>query len=317
MYVALIILTAIIIAGLLAWFVFPQLFVTVMQGMLRRANGIAIKSATVDGIEWPYLEGGPEDGDTVVLVHGFGGEKDQWTQMAGHLTKTHHVIIPDLPGFGESGAKGREMSYHTAKQAERLRGFLRAIGVDKFHIAGNSMGGMIALRYAEAFPGDLLSMTLLNNAGIVGKERTELEIALEDGKNLLSVSVPDDVDRLLAFLAHEPLAVPAPFKKVMYEKAKAHEDLHNQIFFEELAVEAQEDAFNDRLHLIHTPTLIIWGTHDRLLHVTCADVLREGLPKAHCVIFEETGHVPMMEKPKETADEVLGFIGKVHSGAFA
>jgi len=316
MIYALVIIAAIVIAGLLAWFVFPHVFVAVLQTVFRILNGLQRKSVTVDGIEWPYLEGGPADGEVVVFIHGFGGEKDQWTQMAGFFTKTYRVVIPDLPGFGESGAKGRDMSYHTAKQAERLRGFLQAIGVTKFHITGNSMGGMIALRYAEAFPDDLISMSLLNNAGIIGKEKTELQLALEDGKNLLSISVPDDVDRLLTFLAHEPLAVPAPFKKVMYEKAKAHEDLHNHIFFEELSVEALQDAYNDKLHLIHTPTLVIWGTHDRLLHVTCADVLREGLPKAHCVIFEETGHVPMMEKPKETADEQLAFMAKVHSGAF-
>jgi pimeloyl-ACP methyl ester carboxylesterase len=317
MIYALIIVAAIVLAGLLAWFVFPHVFVAAVQGLMRRASGLTLKSVTVDGIAWPYLEGGPAEGETVIFVHGFGGEKDQWTRMAGHFTKAYHVIIPDLPGFGESGAKGREMSYHTAKQAERLRAFLRALGVEKFHIAGNSMGGMIALRYAEAFPDDLISMTLLNNAGIATDAKTELQIGLEDGKNLLSVSVPEDIDRLLTFLAHEPLAVPAPFKKVMFEKAKAHEDLHNQIFFEELSVEALEDPYNDKLHQIHTPTLIIWGTSDRLLHVTCADVLREGLPRAHCVIFEETGHVPMMERPKETADEQLGFIEKVRSGAFA
>ncbi len=310
------ILAALFLTALTIWFGFPQLVVRLIQGLMRSSSGLWEKSRTVDGITWPYLEGGPAAADTLVLVHGFGGDKDQWVQYAGHLTKTYHVIVPDLPGFGDN-TKDPALTYHTGTQAERLRAFLKALGVERFHLAGNSMGGMIALRYAAAHPEELLSMALFNNAGIIGKEKTELELALDEGKNLLSVSEPADIDRLLGFLAYEPLKVPGPFKKVMFGKAKAAEDLHNKIFFDELAVEALQDAFNDRLAEIHVPTLVVWGTHDRLLHVTCADVLKAGLPKNHCVIFEETGHVPMMERPKESAAEHQEFVERVKSGAYA
>lgn len=278
----------------------PGVFVGLMQNLMRAQSGLKKKRITVDGITWPYLEGGPRGAETIVLVHGFGANKDHWTQYAAHLTKDYHVISPDLPGFGES-TDDPALSYHTQKQADRLRKFLKALGVESFHIAGNSMGGMIALRYVFSYPEDLLSLTLYNNAGVVGTQQSEMEIAYEKGENPLAITSVEDVDRFMKFIAHVPVSLPTVFKKQLFKDAKAREVLHNKILFEELGAEALESPFVDRFGEIKTPTLVIWGRYDRVLNVTCADVLSEAIPGCECAIMEDTGHVPMIERPAESA----------------
>ena len=67
---------------------------------------------------------------------------------------------------------------------------------------------------------------------------------------------------------------------------------------------------NDRLGAINVPTLVIWGRHDRLIDVSCAEVLHAGIEDSELLILEETGHIPMIEKPKETSARQLAFLAK-------
>ena len=96
----------------------------------------------IDIGEWhiEYLEGGK--GDVLVLLHGFGGDKDNWTRMAGFLTPHFRMISPDLTGFGES-TRNVKANYTYAAQVERLHQFMGALGVRTFHIGGNSLPAFI------------------------------------------------------------------------------------------------------------------------------------------------------------------------------
>src|SRR3546814_16125165 len=93
--------------------------------------------------------------------------------LAAHL-RGYHVIAPDLPGFGEN-ERNPQLAYDIAAQTERLKDFIDALGLDRPHVAGNSMGGWIALRYALAYPDALASLILLNTAGVKGANESELE----------------------------------------------------------------------------------------------------------------------------------------------
>jgi pimeloyl-ACP methyl ester carboxylesterase len=294
---------------ILAYFLAPAALFRQVQQAIRRKSGLSRKSIVVDGVTWPYLEGGPKGGETVVLVHGFGADKDHWSMYAKHLTDRYHVIAPDLPGFGENDLSPAR-DYSIKAQTDRLIRFLDALGIREAHLGGNSMGGYIVLQAALDHPSRLKSLTLLNNAGVVGTGESELQQAAQRGENPLVLRKFEDVDRLMAFVMHKPRAIPGQFKKVMFADSRRREALLDGIF-----AAIVEDSLNnpatERLGSVNVPTLIIWGRHDRLIDVSCVEVLKSGIKGSEAVIFEHVGHLPMMEDPAALAEAHLPFLARV------
>src|SRR3546814_2907816 len=141
-----VLLFAPLIAFVLLYFLFPGRLVALMRSLVRRRGRLVRKSIAVDGRVWPYLEGGDRSKPALVMVHGFGADKDHWTFYAPWLTKDYRLIAPDLPGFGENDRDG-ELLFDVASQAARLKGFLDALGIERPHLGGNSLGGWLALRF--------------------------------------------------------------------------------------------------------------------------------------------------------------------------
>jgi len=284
----------------------PRLLFDAVKNLLRRRAGLSRRTVRVGDIEWPYLDGGKATGEPVVLVHGFGGDKDNWTLYAPYLTPHHRVICPDLPGFGESD-RSVDRDYCVEAQARRLCEFLDALGIERCHLAGNSMGGFIALRFALDFRGRLASLTLLDNAGVAGANTSELQRAIERRENPLELKTMADVERLLAFVYRKPPFMPRQFKRVLLDDALANERVLEKVFWT-LASEGIAGVLNARLGDVRAPTLIVWGRHDQLIDVSVVDELRRGIANSVAVIFEHVGHVPMLEAPQETAAHHLALL---------
>ena len=293
---------------MVAYFVFPRAVYRAMTNMIRLRGGMRQKSVKVGDDIWPYLEGGNSSGIPVVLLHGFGGDKDNWSIYAPHITKNYRLITPDLPGFGEND-RSLDRDYDIPSQVHRLNAFLDAMNIPKCHIGGNSMGGYIALQFAMEYPDRVSSLTLFNNAGVVGENKSELAIAAEKGDNSLALNDLSDVDRLMAFISYKPVPMPKNFKKIFFAEAEAHKDVLDKIFWQ-IAGSGINHPLNDRLGEVTAPSLIIWGRYDRLIDVSSVSILEEGIKNSEAVILEETGHVPMIEKPKDTASVHLRFLAK-------
>lgn len=309
MRILLILIFAPLIALTLMYFIFPGRLVAIGRWLLRKRGGTVQKSVTVDGRDWPYLEGGDPAKPTLLLVHGFAGDKDNWSMIAPYL-RDYHVIAPDLPGFGEN-ERNPDLAYDIGAQTARLKGFADALGLARPHVAGNSMGGWIALRYALDYPDALASLTLMNNAGVNGEHESDLQkqAANEDYNPLVLASL-EDADRLVAMVVHKPPYIPARIKPVLYADGLKYRDQLDHIFWI-IATEGRDHPLNDRLGEVKVPTLIIWGRHDRLLDVSCVPVLEAGIAGSRSHIFEHVGHVPMVEDPKATAAVMKGFLGKL------
>ncbi len=299
-------ISAIVFLTLLYLF-FPEQIVLLARWLMRKRARVVRKSVTVDGRTWPYLEGGDPSKPTLVMVHGFGADKDHWTFYAPWLTKDYRLIAPDLPGFGENDRDG-ELPFDVGSQAARLKDFLDALGIDRPHLGGNSMGGWIALRFAIDYPNALRTLTLMNNAGILGADESELQkLAADRDYNPLVIANLEDADRLIAFVVRKPTFVPARLKPVIYADALKHRDLLDKIFWT-IADEMEAKPLNDELHKVTVPTLIIWGRHDRLIDVSCVAVLEKGIADSRSHIFEHIAHVPMIEDPKATAEVQRAFL---------
>lgn len=292
----------------LLYVVAPATLFRQFQNALRRKGRLTRKTVTVDGVEWPYLEGGPTEGEVLVLIHGFGADKDNWSFAAPHFTQKYRLIAPDLPGFGENDLSA-DRDYSIKEQTHRLMRFLDALGIEKCHIGGNSMGGFIALQTALDHGHRVTTLTLLNTAGVIGANESELQKMAGDGKSPLVVRALEDVDRLLAFVAHKPRPIPRQFKKVMYEDSKRREELLDKIFWA-IAADSLENPVNDRLHEVGCPTLVIWGKHDRLIDVSAVDVLKARIADCEAVVFDHVAHVPMIEDPTAYAKAHLDFLAR-------
>jgi pimeloyl-ACP methyl ester carboxylesterase len=295
------------------YFLFPARLVNLVIGLARKWGRLSANSVIVDGVTWPYLEGGPVDGDTVVMLHGFGGDKNNWILYARYFTKRFRVIAPDLPGFGEN-VRNPDWDHGGVAQTERLHAFMGELGVDSFHLAGNSMGGYIALHYALTYPNQLKTLTLIDNAGVTSKHKSELELAVKEGTNPLVASSLDDFDRLLKFVMHKRIPSPRFMMQAMLEIHIRHFDFLNEVFWA-LTDEVQNHNVTERLGDVAMPTLIIWGRHDRLIDVSCTEVMAAAIPDNEVVILEDVGHVPMVESPKVTAGHHIDLITGAESHA--
>lgn len=274
-------------------------------GFERTLSGLDRNHAEIDGHTVYYLEGG--SGETVVMLHGFGGDADNWTRFSRHLTDDYHVIAPDLPGFGES-SRLPAASYGVRQQVERVRLLLDQKGIDKVHIGGNSMGGYIAAWFAATYPERVKSLALFDAAGINSPTLSPvLKQILDGGSNRLIIDDPARFDDFLQLIFADPPYIPGFFKDYLAQKAYGNSAFNRKIFDE---LWSQHLPLEGELPKIKARTLIVWGDQDRVIDISSVPVLQQGLKQVEtrAVILPGVGHVPMVERPAETAKAYRTFI---------
>lgn len=284
-------------------FLAPQRMTRLWLGLERRRAGLRLKRQTLaGGIEMSYLEGGR--GETLLLVHGFGGDKDNFTRLAGALTRHYRVILPDLPGFGDA-TRDPALRHAVPDQVRRLHEFIGALGLPPLHLGGNSMGGFIAAEYAASHPQQVRSLWLLDPAGTAAAHGSPmLQRYLATGDTPLLLRRPEDIGVLLQAIAVKAPLLPPSVKTVLARRAVTDHALHAQIL-QQLVHDSP--TLEDRLPGIAAPTLVVWGSEDRILHPDGAAALRSRLPHCRVVLMSGIGHVPMMEAPAVTAADYLRF----------
>lgn len=288
------------------YLVFPQVLFRGMIAVGRALSGLKRKTVQVNGETWHYLEGGPEGATPLVLLHGFGADKDIWLGYAKRFAKEYRVIIPDLPGYGDS-AQHEHWDYRIDAQVGRLHDFLLTLSVNRFHLAGNSMGGMIAGRYALAYPEELHSLALIANAGIDSPNKTEFYQALEKETRKLVAKSRAEFDEMMQLIVHKAPWMPGAFKRVLCDDAIRRSSFLEKVF-DAIKKDVEQNHLTPQLAEIQIPTLILWGRQDRILDVSSVEVMEKLIPNNRTVILEETGHVPMFERPVDTARHHLNFM---------
>ena len=269
--------------------------------MERSRAGLQRKEiALPDGSRIVYLEGG--SGAPLVLVHGFGADKDNFTRVARYLTPHYRVIVPDLVGFGESSHR-TDVDYRYAAQAERVRAFVQALGLARIDLGGNSMGGGIAMSYAAQHPQEVASLWLIDCAGIAAAPPGELaKIIASTGTNPLMITKESDFPKFLDFVMSDPPYIPGSVMDVLARERIANQALEAQVF-RQIATDSVDDAVKG----LATPALITWGAEDRALSVGTVPVLKTLLPNAQAVVMPHVGHAPMIERPQQSAEDYVHF----------
>ncbi len=243
-------------------------------------------------------------GPAIVFVHGLSGSWPNWLEQLPVFAGDHRVIAMDLPGFGHSPMPHEQITI--SAYARMLDELLEKLGVSAATVVGNSMGGFVSTELAIAFPQRVERLVLVSAAGIStyrhpGVERAEPYlrrlapmVALYTGwtaaqsdwvtrrpglRNLTLGFVTRHPDRLPAALAAEQLR--GVGKPGFVQALKANIDY----------------PIKERLPEIACPTLIVWGAEDKVIPVADASVFEQLIPNSRKVIFEDTGHMAMLERP--------------------
>jgi len=293
----------VVVLALVGYFMLPGLLVKWAAESERKAADVQLKRVRVGDYEIAYLDGG--HGETILMLHGFGANKDNWTRFAKFISPAYRVIALDLPGFGESTCLD-DATYGIADQAKRVALFADAVSLKKFHIVGNSMGGNIAARFAVMFPERVLTLGLFDSGGVRSPVPSEMAKRLSKGEpNPLVAGTVEEYDRLIKFVFSTPPDILRFVKKPLVEEAQRHQASNQRIFKQ---ISSENVALEPDLPKITARTLVLWGDQDRVIDVSCVQILKEGLPNCTAVIMRNCGHLPMIERPQEAAEHYLAFL---------
>lgn len=286
-----------------ALYLFPEQAARLAVDAERNRSKLSRMEKTVDGQQWAYLEGG--QGEPLLLIHGFGADKDNFTRVARYLTPHYRVIAPDLLGFGES-SKPADAGYLVLEQMERLRGFAQAMGLTQAHIGGSSMGGFIAATWAAKHPQEVKSLWLLAPGGVATAPPSDLTslLRLSNASNPLLARNEAEFRTTFHFVMSDPPWVPGPVLDVLARRRMANHELEQQIF---VAIRERSTPLEELVKGLATPARIVWGDRDRALHPGGAEILKGLMPNASVLMLPWVGHLPMLERPEDVAKDYLAF----------
>lgn len=251
----------------------------------------------VAGQRLVWLQGGNPRGEPVVLLHGFGASKENWLPLLPFLASRYHLFILDLPGWGESQFES-DARYGMDDQVERVAAWLQLAVPVPAHVVGSSMGGGISGLLAARHPNLVRTVTLMNAAGVAGSEATVFERNLMQGRNgLIAHNMRGVFDLLSTVMSSRVLAALASPGAYWDLVSRRHV---NEYMFRNL-LQHQPAAELPAFSGISSPTLVLWGVEDSVLHVSCAAVFKTLIPHAQVRLLNGIGHLPMVETPHVTA----------------
>ena len=269
----------------------------------RAISGLERKVLQIDSFLVPYLQGG--EGEPPVLIHGFGGSKDNFNRVAYYLTKRYTVYAIDVPGFGAS-TRDQNADYVINTQVDRVHAIIEKLGLNMPHLGGNSMGGWISGAYAAKYPGQVSSVWFLAPAGLIESRKSEVIQKFEQtGEIVLTASNREEFEKIVDVVMYErPAFAPGFVVEAMAERAAADQTLHQRIYKDFKTVPSDLAAVLSSSDY-KGPGLIVWGKQDRVLHVDGAAELKTAMPGFDVILMDKVGHVPMMEKPEQVAADYV------------
>lgn len=275
----------------------------------RNVANLAVRQINIQQGQIEYLEGG--EGEVLILLHGFGADKDAWNRMAKHLTPHFHVIAIDLPGFGNS-FKDRHLNYDVQMQVKWLKETVAHLNLSQFHLAGNSMGGYIAANYAALNPGKISSLWLINTLGVATAPDSKMfkDITQKKRPAVLANSKLQ-YKQLISNVFHNAPYMPDFFIEALARNAVDNFSMNKQIFDDIHHTSDHQVNFSSPLENalagFERPLLITWGEKDKIVHPDGANILHKIVPTSKVKIIDQVGHVPMIEVPKLTARQFIDF----------
>jgi pimeloyl-ACP methyl ester carboxylesterase len=265
------------------------------------------RSTRVFGQKIVYYDTGT--GPTLVLVHGFGSQaRFDWGNVIVPLSRHHRVIALDEIGWG--GSDKPFIDYSVQTFVDFLGEFLRTMKVEKFDLAGESLGGWIVADYT-------IQALAPTNTGPYALPRPS-RLILEDAAGhtsihsvLKTIPITGDLESAagVAIVFHDKsLITPEFIRENFAVKLAANDGMTQRLFVAN--PETDKEVVGGRLGGITIPTLVVWGGDDQIVPLADGKDYAAKIPGARLVVIPECGHAPSLERPMEFVEAVEGFLGR-------
>ncbi|MEM6793863.1 MAG: alpha/beta hydrolase [Acidobacteriota bacterium] len=278
-------------------------------------------------------EGDPEL-PALLLLHGFASSLHTWDGWASELSGRFRIVRLDLPGFGLTGPNqaGEDGAgdYSTSYRIRVIERVLEERGVGRASVAGNSLGGLVAWRYAQAHPERVAALVLVNAAGAPrggpGAEAADAAAPKRGFRTLDLLRIPMAAELMQGLTPRFLIA--SSLEQVYADPGKITDptiDRHHRMLLREGNRRAILDAMRSHggrlppsgaapLSAIQQPTLVMWGRQDRWIPPADAEIFRDAIPNSELVIYDDAGHVPMEELPARSARDAADFLQRQLAG---
>ena len=273
------------------------------MSMERWRSSLTEKTVQAGDLTVSYLER-PGTGETIVMLHGFGADKTNWIRFARYLPKEYRLIAVDLPGHG-SNARDWKRTYDIDSYVKGFADTADALRLDRFHLAGNSMGGYVSVLYSSEHPDRILTLCLIDSAGAISPRPGEFRRALERGDNPLVPKTRSQFYKLMDYAFCKKPFLPWPTYSVLADRSVELSSFNEKLWND---INTNRKDIASYLGGLRMPVLLLWGDKDRIIDVSTVSVFEQHIPHVQTVICKDCGHVPMIEIPKVTADTYVGFL---------
>ncbi len=296
-----------ITSGAIVFFLFPEILIDQTNASYARAANLEKKTISVNDYTVNYYESKNTDKPNFVFLHGMGDDKSSFLQTAKFLSEDYHLILPDLAGHGENERK-QGLDYSINGQAAFLKSFLEKIGVEKFNLIGNSMGGHTAAAYAVKYPEDLANLILLNAAGITIDEH------IVYGGFGKKIETKDELNAVHERVFYKAPELPGPIANYMIEQINNSKDFVDGSLIPAIT---NGEYFNlkDDVQSIKAPTLVLWGKHDNVVKFNVAEYYRDSIQNSELKLIENASHSPQLEVPELVANDVIDFLTRSNNSS--
>jgi pimeloyl-ACP methyl ester carboxylesterase len=295
-----------LVAGI-AWFVFGR-------GGSEPAPEAAIDSpwwsaqdrlVDVDGVTARVRVEGLDDAPVLVMIHGFSFSLESWDDWADALSANYRVVRMDLPGHGLTGPDP-QARYSVPQTVEFLGGLMDAMDIDRATLVGNSLGGLVAWRYAADHGDRVEKLVLVAPGGFSINGVTEEPVDVPVGVRFYLTQGPQPVVAgATAALFGDPTRMdpdlPARVHGLMQGEGVGEAMVQRLEVFTLPAPEAD-------LARVTVPALILWGGRDAMVPVDHAARFEAAMPDVQLVVYDDLGHIPHEEAPERTLEDVRAFL---------
>ena len=265
------------------------------------------------GLRVHLRDTGPRTAPVIVLLHGSNASLHTWEPWAKRLERSHRVIRFDLPGHGLTGPNptGR---YDTPAFLDAIDRTVRALGLTRFALGGNSMGGGLAWRYAAQHPERVSALILIDASGAPSREKVELPLAFRIAqlpvlRDIAAVITPRALiaDGLRQSVSNEAM-ITEPMIDLYWELLRYP---GNRAATMARFGEGYRAAADGEIARLTMPTLILWGAEDKLIPADNARWFASRIRGSRAIVYPEIGHLPMEETPDRSAADLSAFLAAV------
>ena len=268
----------------------------------------------LNGYEFRYLDSG--EGPAVLFIHGLTGSSRNWAHLVDMLNTDHRILVPDLHGHGASAKPMGD--YSLSAHAATLRDLLDRLGIDRVTLVGHSLGGGIAMQFCYLFPERVERLVLVASGGFGRSVSPLLRSATLPGAEWVLPLIASSWVRARAEAVGRSLAKlgwrPSPDVTEAWRGFTSLADADTRRAF--LATTrsvidpgGQTVTAHDHLPMVvEIPTLVVWGTRDRMIPTWHATTAHQAIPGSRVELFEGAGHYPQLDQPERFAEVLSDFM---------